>query len=179
MGLKDLFRRKENEIDPLSDFVLSKLKVGYMLDYDLKTWQVTDTCRYDYGDGYVTEEWELASGRELAYLERAEDDEVIWKLSRKIPIGAIEGDVSAQIIRDGDPPAQIVYKGKTYYLDESGAGHMHKEGQRTAEFIYWDFLDEEGANLVTIEQWGESEFEAAAGAFVEEYQFTNILPAPV
>lgn len=178
MSLKDLFHKKDADFDPLADLVLSKLKVGYMLDYDLKTWQVTDFCRYDYGDGYITDEWELTSGRDTGCLERAEDDEVIWKFTRKLPICAVEGDVSRQIIENGDPPRKIVCKGKTYYLDESGAGHMHKEGKRTAEFIYWDFLDEDGANIVTIEQWGESDFEASAGLFVEEYQFTNILPPP-
>ncbi|MFQ5585121.1 MAG: DUF4178 domain-containing protein [Calditrichia bacterium] len=42
--------------------------------------------------------------------------------------------------------------------------------------MYWDFIDEEDENFLTIEQWGETEFEAAMGYYVEEYQFTNILP---
>ena len=43
MGLKDIFRQKKEspEIDPIRDLVLSKLKVGYFVDYDLKTWEVT------------------------------------------------------------------------------------------------------------------------------------------
>ena len=58
-----------------------------------------------------------------------------------------------------------------------GAGYFHKNGQgRGIQFIFWDFIDDTGDNFVTIEQWGESEFEASAGICVEEYQFTNILP---
>ena len=176
MGLKDLFKKKEEDFDPLKDLELSKLRVGYFLDYDMKTWEVTDYNRNDFGEGDIAEEWELTSGREKWYLERAEDDEVEWSFSKKIPMGAIEGDIRQHIIEHENPPNQIICKGKTYYQDESGSGHMQKDDQATKEFIYWDFIDEEDEHFVTIEQWGETEFEAAEGYYVEEYQFTNILP---
>ena len=41
MGLKDrIFGKKtqDAELDPLADLVLEKLRVGYLVDYDLKTW---------------------------------------------------------------------------------------------------------------------------------------------
>ncbi len=180
MSLKDLFRKKDDdEFDPIADLVLSKLKIGYMLDYDLKTWEVTDAYHYDYGEGCITQEWELSSGREILYLGRSEDDEVTWKSYKKLPIGAIDGDVRKHIIENDDPPNQIVCKDKTYYLDESGSGRMHKEGQKPTEFVYWDFIDEEDESFVTIEQWGETEFESSSGIYVEEYEFTNILPGSV
>ena len=34
-------KKKKEEFDPFQDLVLSKLKVGYLVDYDLKTWDVT------------------------------------------------------------------------------------------------------------------------------------------
>ncbi len=122
MGLKDLFKKKEEDFDPLKDLELSKLRVGFYLDYDMKTWEVTGYVRYDYGEGYITDEWELTTGREKWFLERSEDDEVEWNLSKKLPIGAIESDIRQYIIEHEDPPNQIVSKGKTYYLDESGPG---------------------------------------------------------
>ncbi len=176
MGLKDLFKKKEEDFDPLKDLVLSKLRVGYYVDFDMKTWEVTGQSRNDFGEGDVADEWELTTGREKWYLERAEDDEVEWSFSKKLPIGAIEGDVRQHIIEHEDPPNQIVCKGKTYYLDESGSGRMLQDGQATREFVYWDFIDEEDEHFLTIEQWGETEFEAAEGYYVEEYQFTSILP---
>jgi len=180
MGLKDLFRKKqEDDFDPLADLTLSKLKVGYLVDYDLKTWEITDYCVYDYGDGIRADEWEFTSGREISYLERAEDDDVEWAFAKKMPIGAIDEDVKKSIIDTEDPPNQITCKGKKYYLDESGAGKMRKEGQVDAEFISWTFIDEQDENFVVIEQWGETEFETAAGHYVEEYQFTNILPGQI
>jgi hypothetical protein len=127
----------------------------------------------------MTDEWEITSGRKKRYLERAEDDEIIWTLSKKIPISAIEGDIRKYIIAHDDPPEKFVYSEKTYYLDESGTGRMLKQDTVPKEFVYWEFIDEDDENLVTIEQWGETEFEAAAGHYVEEYQFTNILPGNI
>lgn len=179
MGLFDIFKDKKDDegFDPLRDLELSKLKVGYYVDYDMKTWEVTAYNRYDYGDGYFSDEWELTSGREKWYLEREEDDEVVWTLSKKLPIGAIEGNVARHIIENDDPPNQIVVKGKTFYLDESGSAQMLKDGKGPGVgFIAWDFIDDADENFVSIEQWGEEAFEAAEGFYVEEYQFSHILP---
>jgi hypothetical protein len=178
MGLFD-FKKKRDEIplDPLKDLVLSKLRVGFYLDYDMKTWQVTGYNTYEISDRNLREEWELTSGREIKYLEKSVDDEEEWAFSHKIPIGAIEGDMKKYIMKHDDPPEKITFKDKTYFLDDSGAGYFHKDGKgRGIQFIFWEFVDESGENYVSIEQWGESEFEAGAGIPVEEYQFTHILP---
>ena len=179
MGWRDLFgsKKDEDQFDPLRDLELSKLREGFLVDYDMKTWSVTGYNRYDFGEGYKTDEWELTASDETRYLERSKDDAVEWTLSKKIPIGAIEGNVRQHIIDHEDPPEQIVYNGKTYYLDESGSGHFYEGGKGPSQpFVYWDFIDKEDEHFVSIEQWGETEFEAAAGHYVEEYQFTNILP---
>jgi len=178
MAFMDFFKKEEqDQFDPLQDLVLSKLKVGFYLDYDLKTWEVTRKYKYDYGDGYVSVEWELTSGREKVYLEFSDDEEVTWTVARKIPIGAVGANVRKEIMENDDPPEQLTYKDKTYYLDESAPGKMYEDGEDTArEFIKWEFIDEDEENFITIEQWGESEFEASTGTYVEEYQFENILP---
>ena len=64
-------------------------------------------------------------------------------------------------------------------MDESGTGRLQKQDNADKEFVYWEFIDEEDQNFVTIEQWAETEFEAVAGYSVEEYQFTSILPGEI
>lgn len=179
MAILDFFKKKENEpeFDPLRDLELARLKVGYFVDYDSQTYEVTGYNRYDFGDGYYIDEWELSAGKNKWYLERSENDEEEWTLSKKIPIGTIEGQVRQHIIDHGDPPEQIKCNGKTYYLEETGSGSMYENGKGQAyELIYWDFVDDDDEHLITIEQWGEAEFEALEGFYVERYQFTNILP---
>lgn len=179
MAFNFFFKKKDegDEFDPVRDLVLSKLRIGYLVDYDLKTWKVTAYNKYNIDD-HTIDEWELTSGREMLYLEREQDDEVFWSISKKLPIGAIDGEVKQHIMKNDDPPDQITCKEKKYFLDSSGAGFMYEGGLgRGIEFIYWDFVDNDDQNFISIEQWGETEFEAYEGKNAEEYQFSNILPS--
>jgi len=177
MGWKDWFKKEEVPFDPLADLVLARLRVGYLVDYDLRTWQVTAHNRYDFGEGYGAEEWELSADDQRLYLEREADDGVHWHLYRKIPVGALGGNVRQHIKEHDDAPDRVVCREVTYYLDESGGGHMTPEGTRERQgFLYWDYEDDDGKRYLTVEQWGETEFEASLGDEVEEYQFSNILP---
>jgi len=177
MALFGFRKKRKNELDPIDDLVLSKLRVGYVLDYDMTSWQVTKHFKYITNEGDESEEWELKSGRDTVYLSREEDDEVEWLISRKIPIGAIEGEVKQTIIGSDEPPDRVQYEGRAFYLDETGAGCMYVQPNGQAqEYIYWDFIDESDERLLTIEQWGETEFEASIGEYVGEHQFDHILP---
>ena len=168
---------KEEDLDPLKDLVLSKLKVGYLLDYDLKTWEVAAHNRCDWGESEYSEEWELRSGNESVFLEREEDDEVEWTLTRKIPVDDLGKGIVDYIKKHDDPPDEVNYKGKKYHLEESNGGRFHKGGKDAYdEFLSWDYIDESDEYVLTIEQWSETSFEAGHGKYVEEYQFTNILP---
>ncbi len=180
MGLTDrLFGKKKKAEDegpdPLADLVLEKLKVGYLVDYDLQTWQVTGYSRYTFsGKDDSVEEWELTAAGEQRYLERADGG---WSLSRKISVGEIDGDIRRHILDHDDPPEHIVFKGTEYHLDASFAGRMFPDGKGTGEdVIRWEFLDEAETSFVGVEQWSETEFAAAAGSVVEDYQFEHILP---
>lgn len=170
-------KKEEPEIDPLHDLVLSKMKKGWMLDYDLKTWEVIAVHKYDWGDGEVTREWELNSANETLFLEIDIEDGGTYSLCKKVPIGKIGGNIKSYMQEHDDPPSQINYMGETFYLDEEGAGLFHENGApEEQEMLYWDFVDEKDEKFVTIEQWSETEFEAYEGWYAEEYQFTNILP---
>lgn len=161
--------------DPLS-LTLSDLKPGYVLDYDLKTWQVTAHHYCDY-DGDRVDEWELACGDDKAYLERAEDDDTTWILTRKIPLSNIEGDIRDHMRRNDDPPDEVICNGVAYYGESSAVGRYHQNCDREErEFIVWQYLDDSEKRTLSLEQWGEDDYDASVGEIVEEYQFTDILP---
>jgi hypothetical protein len=179
MGIFDIFKKKQDKgIDEVTNLTLRSLKNGYMVDYDLKTWEVKASNIYDWGEGDRTREWQLASHDDIIYLELEVDDEEYWGISRKIPLSRLGAGLSEHIQKHDDPPEEITYEGVTYTLDESGGGHFHENGTGPGrQMLKWDFLDDSGKKFVSIEQWGEREFEAAVGETVQEYQFTNILPA--
>jgi hypothetical protein len=187
MGLLDMFRGKKKdmapELDPFTDLVLEKLRVGYLVDYDLKTWQVTAHHRYRFNKDEWVDEWELTAGREKSFLERAEDDGAVWTLAKKVPFGKIGSSVRRHILEHDDPPDEVIFEGTSFYLDESAAGYFYPDGKGDGDgkddgepLVKWELLDESEETYLTIEQWSESRFEASVGTSVEEYQFTNILP---
>ncbi len=177
---KWLDRKKAAGPDPIADLTPAKLKVGYYLDYDLKTWEVTGAHRYDWGDGDETFEWQLKSHDDTIYLEREPGDEDYWSISRKIAVQRLGAAIIQHIKANEDPPEEIVYDGTSYFLEESAAGHFFQTEQSAGrELLRWDFIDDQEEKILSIEQWGENEFEAAVGIMVQEYQFTNILPGKV
>jgi len=161
--------------DPLN-LTLSGLKVGYLVDFDMKTWEVKSYAAYDF-DGDRVEEWELDSGADRFFLERFEDDEVEWIVSRKVSLSDVAEGIRKHIIEHDDPPEILTFTGQRFIAEGSGAGYYYKDGEGAGDqLIYWDYEDSSGENIICIEQWGEDEFEASVGKYVEEYEFTNILP---
>jgi hypothetical protein len=176
---KKLFGAKEEEpsIDPLADLVLDRMAPGYLVDYDGRTYEVVGRHHSDTGDGLRTDDWELRSDGELRFLNRVESDGVYWSLTRKVPLGMIDDRLKRHIQEHGDPPESFDYEGVTFVMQSYGGAKFYRNGQEPAQpFLYWDYEDELRGKVLTIEQWGDIEFEAYVGQYVEEYQFINILP---
>jgi hypothetical protein len=179
MILKNLFgKKKEKGPDPLTNLTLENLRPGCFVDYDMKTWQVSAYHYYDWGSGDLSYEWQLQTHDETIYLERSVDDEDDWSISRKIPFARVGAGIKQHIIEHEDPPEEIAFEGTTYYLEETSGGQFYKDAAGPGQdLLSWEYEDDSGKKYMTIEQWGESDFEASIGEGVEEYQFTNILPA--
>ena len=175
--------KKREEFDPLADLELENMKLGYLVDYDLKSWEVTARHTYDWGEGGASQEWELRAGDDLIYLERTADDDAEWCVMRKISFSALGAEGRKSIRDTEDPPESLTYDGTDYELEGDRAGYYHKNTFSLEDakgeglpVIVWDYLDESERGILTIEQWGESEFDAGVGIIVEEYEFTNVLP---
>ncbi|MDM8549159.1 DUF4178 domain-containing protein [Desulfobacterales bacterium HSG2] len=179
MGLNIFFGKKTvKPPDPLKDLILSNLRVGWLVDFDMKTWRTEAYHYYDWGSGDISFEWQLKSHDETIYLEKTSDDEDDWSISRKIPISRVGSGIIQHITEYENPPDQIVFEGTAFYLDETGGGYFYENGNGPGqELLKWDYADDSGNRYLSIEQWGEEDFEASTGIAVQEYQFTNILPS--
>ncbi len=172
----------EDDHAGLADLRLDSMGPGDLVDYDLKTWEVTGRSVYDY-DGFPAREWQLTCGEEVRFLERSEEDgRVGWTLTRSIAIGDIDEDVTAAIAADEDPPGTLHFEGRRYAASESTAGVQwdlagdgSKDEGSAREFVNWSYEAEDGRVLFVV-QWGEQRFSAYEGENVEEYSFTDILP---
>ncbi|MEM8929944.1 MAG: DUF4178 domain-containing protein [Acidobacteriota bacterium] len=155
---------------------LADLAVGWMVDYDLRTWQVTDHEHYTFNDGATADEWELSSGHDRLYLERSDDDgEVEWSISRPLPIERLEG-VRDHILQHDDPPDAIEYGGRTFRMEWSVGGSVRPvAGGEERRLIEWELLDADEEHFLAIQQWGDTEFTASEGEVVQPFLFTHLL----
>lgn len=173
------FKKKgEDKQEPdLLNLNLVDLKPGYVLDYDLKTWEVTAQHLYDY-EGDKVEEWELTCSDDVVYLDGEDDDGFTWILTQKISLSEVDDDLKTYLDENEEPPEQIICDGVTYEAKSSSTGKFHKNRSGSGDdFIVWDYLDVTERKVLVIEQWGDDDYETSIGKVVEEYEFSNILPS--
>ena len=182
MGLFDRFKKKEEPHYDPSNLQIKDLRVGFMFDYDLKTWAIKEEYEYDWGDNYFTREYKLEASDDTAYLHIDYNDEGFMTLSRKLKIRALGENIPEEIIENKRPPKKIEFEGTTYLLDKESPGYFSddpEDDNSWTEFISWDYYDEEGNLVACVEQWGERDFEASNGKVVKDYEITSILPGTV
>lgn len=156
---------------------ITDLEVGFLFDYDLKTWEVLEEYEYDWGDDYYTREFKVSDGTDHYFLEIEEDDELKLALYSKIPLLSIQENLASIITRDDEPPKSLTYKGVTLFRIEESLGYWRNvTTSNWSKFVSWDYASEDGKQLLTIERWGEEEYEASVGNSVNEYKFSNVLP---
>lgn len=157
---------------------INDLQVGYLFDYDMKSWQVLRVNNYRYGAGEQSREWEVEHAGQHRFLIRNDGDELSYCWGQKIGnLNQLGATTRQTIIDTDDPPTTITYDGKHYHLEESGTGLFSRQQDEAIEFVYWELIDEQDQEFVTIEQWGEGDFTASHACWIEEYQITNILPS--
>ena len=182
MGLFDRFKKKEEPHYDPNNLRIQDFRVGFMFDYDLKTWMIKEEYEYDWGDNYFTREYKLESADDTAYLHIDHNDEGFMTLSRKLKVRALGEDIPEEIIENNCPPKKISYKETDYFLDKESPGYFSddpEDDDSWTEFISCDYYDAEGKLVACVEQWGARDFEASYGKVVEDYEITNILPGTI
>lgn len=184
MGIFDIFNKnKKPDYDPLNVKV-TDLRLGFVFDYNLESWIVKEEYEYDWGDNCFTREFKITNGDKTAYLHVEDDDEVKITISDKIKIRKIDEDLPEYIRSNGESRTKLVYNNKTYFLDKESPGFYRdvakspdkNKDESWTEFISWDYYDESEKFAISIEQWGENEFDASVGEIIEEFKISNIIP---
>ncbi len=172
-----LKKKKGLHYDPTRLGVLD-LRKGWILDYDLKTWKITEEYEYDWGDENFTYEFQLTStSDDVFYLHIDNDDEIICTLAKKINFALLDNNIERKIIKKGRPPKKIEFNDVIYYRDAERPGFFRNISSETStEFISWDYYDEDEKKVLSLEQWGARDFEVSLGLILPETAFSNILP---
>lgn len=179
MGIFDAFKKKKGpDYDP-SDVKITDLRRGFIVEYDLKTWEVKEEYEYDWGSNYFTREFKLDSGNEILYLHMDENDELSLTMTKKIKIRSVDEDLPEYIIKHQEAPRKAHYDGKDFFLDKESPGYFSDDPENDdswIELISWEYYDANEEFILAVEQWGDKDFEAAFGRVVKPFEFSNIIP---
>lgn len=171
------FKKEEKKHYDPTNIKITDLRVGFLLDYNLETFEVKDEFEYDWGDDDFTFEYKLVSVSETLMLHIEEDDELKLTLSKPLLISKISPDVKTYIIQNEQAPNQISLDGVTHFQQGESVGYYRNTKDKDSdEFISWAFIADDGKSVIEIEQWGEKEFEASKGTIIDPYSITNIFP---
>ncbi|NLR90741.1 MULTISPECIES: DUF4178 domain-containing protein [Flammeovirga] len=172
-------KKEEPHYDP-TNISIRDLRKGYVLDYDLQSWEVTEEYEYDWGGGEFSWEYKLQSATESVFLSIEDDDFLTGTVNKKIMWGKLPDEVEDGITSKGKPPKKITFNGKTYYRDSKNVGfwrNVHTtSSDNSSEYMSWEYYDDSEKFVLTIEQFDDEEFEASLGVVEEPDKFTNILP---
>lgn len=181
MGLFDFLKKKEEKPKyDITNLSVLDLNQGFILDYDMKSWQVKEVGEYDWGNNNFSREYKLNSGDDVVYLSVENDGELELSISRNIKMHKLGDNIIDETIKNNKPPSKIIYKNKTYYFDEDCAGfynNVTKGEDNWEELINWEYYDDKEENIISITQWGEREFDASIGKIIKEFEISNIIPA--
>nr|WP_320117569.1 DUF4178 domain-containing protein [uncultured Marinifilum sp.] len=178
MGLADFFKRKKQPKYDSTNIRVSDLDIGFVFEYDLESWVVQACYEYDWGDNFFTQEFKIFNGSKTLFLSVEDDDELSLSVSSKIKTRQLGAHVHEDLLNNQKAPASFEYDGRKYFFEKEAPGYFNDvaKGEEWLEFMSWDFEDESGEFIVTIEQWDEKEFEASAGKVIKEFEISNILP---
>lgn len=175
-------KKKEEEqpsFDP-TNLKVTDLRKGFVLDIEGISWEVTKEFEYDWGDDFFTLEFQIKSADTTAYLHVEEDDEIEVTVLKEVDINNIDKNLIEEIIEQEKPRRVIEFSGRTFFRKAEAAGNFRDISNNNWDpFISWDYRDETGKYILTIEQWGEDEFEASIGRVVGEYEISNIFPGKI
>ena len=178
MGLFDRFKKNKSAYD-VTDMQVTDLDKGFVFEYDLKSWEVQEVYKYDWGDHFFSYEYKISSGSETRFLSVEDDDELFVVLSQKSNIRKIGEDLP-ELLADEKNPKKIEFDNQPFFLEEEAPGYFCNETKSKdnwVELISWTYINENEDQVVTLEQWGEKEFEASFGKIIKPFEISNILPA--
>lgn len=182
---KNLFSKfKKEEPKDYMSMTVHDLEPGCILEYDMRTFEVKEAYEYDWGDNFFSKEYKISDGVETLFFAVEEDDELELEMSKKVKIRKIQEDLPDYLNDHKKPPNSITYNGIKYLYDEESPGYFRNcKDDREAddswsEFISWTCYDDDDKHILTLEQWGDNEFEASVGTIIKEFQISNILPKP-
>jgi hypothetical protein len=171
----NLFKTKKEEEQPIKiDYNVHDLKKGYLLDYNLESWEVLAAYTYRY-KGYSSKEYKIRSSSETLFLNVSDSNSLLLGLSREANINNIDSGLRSSVAM-GQPPTRITWDGDTYNLKESAKGEFADDARSDwASFSSWEYVDAANKKFVYVSKWEDDSIECYVGDYLKEHEISSIL----
>ena len=173
------FKKKKELAYDVTNLSVNDLDIGFVFDYDMKSWVIEEMYEYDWGNNNFSKEFKVNSGDDVAFLSVEDDGDINMSLMKTIKMRAIEENVLDEITKNKKPPQLIHYEKEVYALENDSAGYFRDCAKKTEdweELITWEYFNDEEDKIVCFTQWDEHNVDASAGVVVELHQVSEIIP---
>lgn len=172
--LANLFGKKKQEEEIKINRTVHDLQVGYILDYNLESWEVLASYTYKY-KGHVAKEYKIRSGSETQFLNVSDSNSLLLSVSKEANINNVHPSLRASILNE-QPLARIEWQGEVYTLKEAAKGQFTDDKlQDWAAFSSWEYVNAENSKFIYVSRWEDGSVECFVGNYVKEHQVSNIL----
>ncbi|MCC5944898.1 MAG: DUF4178 domain-containing protein [Bernardetiaceae bacterium] len=168
-----------NAYDPAYPTV-EHLNIGFLLDCEMQTWQVSNIRQYDYDSGYTERDLKLNSGNEKAHLYLSWEGQYLEVVfAKRINLHRLAESLEIAIKTERTPHNVIDFEGVTYYRESPKEGTIFElsvEGSPYRRTLVWEYYDDSHTQYIRIERQGSDKFKAAIGKRIADFEITQILP---
>jgi hypothetical protein len=175
---KRLARDIKIPYDP-SNPSIESLQKGFMVDYDLKTWDIVHQNQFDWDNGAVDRLFKAVAGTDTRWIYmRHESGVANIYVTTPISVFAIDENLEKQILETGKPSNILKFKDVIYYRENTKDGYWFDISNQSGgtQSVLWEYFDSERNFILRIEQIGKNQILASIGKVASTYQFTDILP---
>ena len=174
--LKGLFiKKKEEEEEPIQiEKTVHDLDVGYILDYDMESWEVLASYTYRY-KGHVAKEYKIRSSGETRFLNVSDSNSLLLSISKEANINNVDASLRSSVLSN-QPIVRLTWEHENYTLKESTQGQFTDDRlQDWASFSSWEYVNADNSKFVYVSRWEDGSVECFVGDYLKEYQISNIL----
>jgi len=171
----NLFKTKKEEEEPIKvDYNVHDLDKGYLLDYNLESWEVLAAYTYRY-KGYSSKEYKIRSSSETRFLNVSDSNSLLLGLSKEANINNVDSGLRSSVAM-GQPLTRLTWDGDTYNLKESAKGQFADDAtQDWASFSSWEYVNAANTKFVYVSKWEDNSIECYVGEYLKEHEISNIL----
>ncbi len=166
------------EADPMRLSIIN-IKAGFLVDFDLTTWETVQEWQYDWDNGNSGKEFRLVNESETLHLYmRNEGTQLHTILGRKVNIHSIDRELEDEIQTNLRPPSVLNYQEIDYFRENTKIGWKHELTAKTNanKLTTWEYFDETMTFFMRIEQSQNQSYKVTVGEVISPFEFSNVLP---